>query len=107
MLKGALFICAGPVTFHKSPPDRFCVDRYSAAPPQQTETASDVSTAMAACRSLSQFFHWQYPPPLKFGTSLGGFRVKSLELDLSLGLAEVAGAPIPGYGRSGVTPCTT
>jgi hypothetical protein len=73
MLKGALFICAaGPVTFHKSPPDRFCVDRYSAATRrQQTDTASDISVAMAACGSLSQFFHCQYPSPLKFGTSLG------------------------------------
>jgi hypothetical protein len=96
------------VTFHKSPPDRFCVDRCSAATRlQQTDTARDISVAMAACRSLSQFSHWQYPPPLKFGTSLGEFRVKSLELDLGLGLAEIAGAPIPGYGCGGVAPCTT
>ena len=63
--------------------------------------------AIAACGSLSQFFHWQYPPPLKFGGSLEEFRVESLEVDLGLGLAEVASAPIPGYGRTGIAPYTT
>ena len=49
----------------------------------------------------------QYPPPLKFGGSLEEFRVESLEVDLGLGLAEVASAPIPGYGRTGIAPYTT
>jgi hypothetical protein len=58
MLKGARFICAAdPVTFHKSPPDRFCVDRYSAATPlQQTDTARDISAAMAACGLAQSIF---------------------------------------------------
>lgn len=109
MFKCALFICAaGPVTFHKSPPDRFCVDRYSAAMRlQQTDTEGILQRRWLHVASLGQFFHWQYAPPLKLGTSLGELRVKSFELDLSLGLAEVAGAPIPGYGHGGIAPCTT
>jgi hypothetical protein len=64
MLKGALFICVtGPVTFHKPPPDRFCVDRYSAATRlQQTDTAGDISAATAACGLAQSIFYWQYPP---------------------------------------------
>jgi hypothetical protein len=58
MLKGALFICVtGPVTFHKPPPDRFCVDRYSAATRlQQTDTAGDISAATAACGLAQSIF---------------------------------------------------
>jgi hypothetical protein len=58
MLKGTLFIsAAGPVTFHKSPPDRFCVDRYSAATRlQQTDTARDISAAIAACGLAQSIF---------------------------------------------------